>query len=275
MSIIENVGLQGCLCVLDDKPKRVSTCLSCTLDACDIPSMRARLAGIYPVIEGEYHVTEAIGPPLITKFRRENPYYVSPDSLIPMFMGTAVHEKIENENLWYHKESGPKYLGDGHHEVFRQYKLGEHMLVGTMDYVDFNRKLILDYKTCGAWKCRSLIDKAANGEEDEYFHQLNVYRAAFYPEAETLRLHVFLKDFSANAQRMYKLKSQEYRIDVPIYDAEKELEMVRANIEESLKDEPRNCTPEETWGSLRCRKFCNNYNCFHYEGPRYNPEDVE
>ena len=276
--IIENVGLQGVICGLDDKPKKTSSCLSCPLDVCDIPSMRSRLAGIFKTYENEYHVTDAIGPPLITKFKRENPYYVYPDSLMPMFIGTAVHEKIEAEN-WEGESPEEKLirekLGEGWHEVRGEYQLGPYKLVGTMDYVNRSKKLILDYKCLGAWKTRQLLDKAANNGDDEYFHQLNVYRAAFYPEAETLRLHVFLKDFSGNAQRMYKLDRQEYRVNVPIYDKEAALEKVRANIEQSRLPEPRSCTKEETWNGLRCKKFCPAYTCFLYEGPSYNPEDVE
>ena len=279
--IIEGVGLSGCLCVLDGKPKKVSTCLSCQLDVCDIPSMRSRLAGIFKTYENEYHVTDAIGPPLITKFKRENPYYVYPDSLMPMFIGTAVHEKIEEDAA----RLAHSDLGD--HEVRGQYDFGPFKLVGTMDYVNRSKKLILDYKCLGAWKTRQLLDKAAKGEGmtycpskhpgdvDEYFWQLNVYRAAFYPEAETLRLHVFLKDFSGNAQRMYKLDRQEYRVNVPLYGIDESLDMVRANIEESLKDEPRNCTPEECWQGLRCKKFCPNYTCFNYEGPQCDVKEVE
>ena len=272
--IIEGVGLSGCLCVLDGKPKKVSTCLSCQLDVCDIPSMRSRLAGIFKTYENEYHVTDAIGPPLITKFKRENPYYVYPDSLMPMFIGTAVHEKIEkhNERL--------------RHEIPGRHDFGDFTLVGTMDYVDPDRKLILDYKVLGAWKTKALLDKAANNGDDEYFHQLNVYRAAFYPEAETLRLHVFLKDFSGNAQRMYKLKRQEFRIGVRVNDAEWELERTLDNINESLKDNPRECTYDERWnGGIRCGKynkiternesFCPNYKCPKYQGPEYNVSEVE
>ena len=274
--VIENVGLVGLLCPLDDKPKKIETCLSCLHDVCDIPSLRSRLAGIFKTYENEYHVTDAIGPPLITKFKRENPYYVYPDSLMPMFIGTAVHEKIEEDNA--HEVGWEEYFDQGpmfKHEATGRYNLGPYTLVGTMDYIDYDRKLILDYKCLGAWKTRQLLDKAANNGDDEYFHQLNVYRAAFYPEAETLRLHVFLKDFSGNAQRMYKLDRQEYRVNVPLYGIDESLDMVRANIEESLKDEPRNCTPEECWQGLRCKKFCPNYTCFNYEGPQYDVKEVE
>jgi len=267
MNRIENVSLQGLLCPIDNKPKRFETCLNCQHDVCDIPSLRARVSGVFPVIENEYHVTEAIGPPMIMKFRRENPYYVRPGSLIAMFIGTSVHEKIENEN--------PSVIKHGYvstHEFAGRWNLGDYDLVGTMDYVNFDRKLIQDYKCLGAWKTRQLLN---NIKDDEYCHQLNVYRAAFYPEAEILRLHIFLKEFSMYAQKKYNLTDEEYRIDVPILDAEDELDMVWANIEESRKEEPRSCTPEETWGGIRCRKFCPNYNCMCYEGPEYNIGDVE
>jgi len=237
--------------------------------------MRSRLAGIFKTYENEYHVTDAIGPPLITKFKRENPYYVYPDSLMPMFIGTAVHEKIEEDAA----RLAHSDLGD--HEVRGQYDFGPFKLVGTMDYVNRSKKLILDYKCLGAWKTRQLLDKAANNGDDEYFHQINVYRAAFYPEAETLRLHVFLKDFSGNAQRMYKLKRQEFRIGVRVNDAEWELERTLDNINESLKDNPRECTYDERWnGGIRCGKynkiternesFCPNYKCPKYQGPEYD-----
>ena len=275
---IEGVGLSGLLCPLDDKPKSFAHCLECTKDICDIPSLRARTAGVFKTYENEYHVTDAIGPPLITKFKRENPYYVKPDSLIAMFIGTAVHHKIEIENYEEEFEAWALTV-DGapwrtRHEVGGTYDFGDFTLVGTMDYVDRDRKLIQDYKCLGSWKTRSLLNKH-KGDDDEYFHQLNVYRAAFYPEAEILRLHIFVKDFSANSQRMYKLTQQEYRVGVPIYDAEKELDAVRANIEESRKEKPRSCTKEETWNGVRCKRFCPNYTCFLYEGPEYNVNEVE
>ena len=192
--------------------------------------------------------------------------------MIAMFIGTAVHEKIERDAV--RAELSAFRISPDYHEASGKYEFDDFTLVGTMDVVNKDRKLIQDYKCLGSWKTRSLLNKAASGEDDEYFHQLNVYRAAFYPEAETLRLHIFVKDFSANSQRMYKLDRQEYRVNVPIYDAEKELDAVRANIEESRKDEPRSCTREESWGGMRCKKFCPNRLCMCYEGPEYDPREA-
>jgi len=267
---IENVGLQGMICGLDSKPRKFSTCLECKHRVCRDYFVRAFAENVFPVNEGEYHVTEGVGPPAITKFRRENPYYLPQEALVDMALGTAFHQWVELANTTPRDEP----VGRTSHEVHRTYQLGPYKLVGTMDICDFEAKEIVDIKVCGAYRTKQLLSKATKGEEDEYFHQVNVYRAAFMPDARKLGLDVFLKDFSGFAQRTYKLKDRIYPINVQIYDAGQELEMVFDNIEQSLLDEPRNCTPEETWNGMRCKKFCLNYLCMCYQGPSYNPTDV-
>jgi hypothetical protein len=223
----------------------------------------------FPVYEGEYHVTELVGPPLLMKFKRENPYYMEPDNAIFMFIGTAVHEKIDREN-------GSLTDFTKLHEYKIRYSLGPYTIVGTMDYVDFTNEIIQDYKCCGAWKADDLRKRALNGtlNEDEYGLQLNGYRAWGFPEATQLRLHCIIRDYNNQNKARYKLESQQMRINVPILDNGYMDELARTNIEESLKDKPRNCTKGETWSGLRCKKFCSNYRCFNYEGPQYNPEEV-
>ncbi len=183
---IEGVGWAGFICPLDHKPKHFDTCLSCTHDVCDVPILRAMCANRYPVIENEYHVTELVGPPKIMKFRRENAYYTDPDAGVFMFIGSAVHEKIHRDNEWHYRSDTYR-----RHEIGFRHDLDPYTIVGTMDYRDHDRKLILDYKTCGAFKTRQLLDKAKNGSivHDEYGLQLNGYRQWGFPEAETLRLH--------------------------------------------------------------------------------------
>ena len=273
-NLIENVSWQGYLCPLDSKPKLFETCFNCKHDVCDIPVLRS-MGKPFPVYEDEYHVTELVGPPLIMKFKRENPYYMEPDNALFMMIGTAVHEKIDREN-------GSLTDFTKLHEYKIRYGLDPYTIVGTMDYVDFTSGLIQDYKCLGAWKTDDLRKKALNGtlNEDEYGLQLNGYRAWGFPEATQLRLHCIIRDYNGRTAGTYKLESQQMRINVPIVDNGYMDDLARTNIEESLKDVPRMCTPEQRWVNrktgkfVRCASFCPVRTCPNYGGPQYNPEDV-
>lgn len=269
MPVIENVGWQGWLCPLDSKPRKFSTCNNCTLDICDVPELRADSANRYPIIKDEYHTTEVIGPPKIIKFRRENSYYLKPDDPMFMTIGTAYHKNIEDANRG---TIGLDIDGSEVHEVKFRYNLGEYTIVGTMDVRRKSQRLIQDYKLLGAWKTRQLLDKAKKGTiiYNEYGLQLNGYRQWGFPSAETLRLRCTVRDWNTPNSKRYKLPDKRMWINVPISDVNMD-NLARTNIEESLSKYPRECTDEETWGGMRCSRFCPNYTCLHYGGPEYDP----
>ncbi len=56
---------------------------------------------------------------------------------------------------------------------------------------------------------------------------------------------------------------------MPSIDDKVLLAIAHVNIADSMRDKPRECTAEEKWNGIRCRRYCANYLCPSYTGPKY------
>ena len=241
--------LKGIISPYDDKCYPFEDCLG-KLPYSE-PFVRAHIDGIYPVIEGEYHVTESLDPPAIIKFKRENDYYVHLWQLTDMVFGTAWHERTE------------KWIPKSERQSFR-YDLGIATLVGTPDLVRDN--IITDFKTL---KLYSYIKMCESWSNTTYREQLNLYRACGYPDAKELWLEIIIKNPA------WDWKADDWkdgigpiaRKQVPLLNPEKVITQAKNNIEASLRINPPDCT--DTWNGIRCRRYCVVRTCKNYRGARY------
>jgi len=248
--------LVGLISPYDNKPYTFSDCLDKV--PFSEPFVRAHIDGVYPVIEGEYHVTESLDPPAIIKFKRENDYFYTLDQFTDMSLGTAWHERTEK---WIPKEERASF----------RYDMGICTLVGTPDLV--RDGAITDYKTM---KRYSYVRMCESWDNTTYREQLNLYKACGFPDTKELWLEIIVKNpILGYGRDKYKDNiGPVMRVQVPILDPQKVIDLSRKNIEESMKDNPRPCTlgkDKENWGGIRCKRFCPNRDCWNYGGLEYDP----
>ena len=235
--------LKGIISPYDDKCYPFEDCLG-KLPYSE-PFVRAHIDGIYPIIEGEYHVTESLDPPKIIKFRRENDYYYHLQQLTDMVLGTAWHERTE------------KWIPGSERKTFR-YDLGIATLTGTPDLV--RDGVITDYKTMKQYTYTKMCEA---WENVTYREQLNLYRACAYPDHK-MYLEIIIKNPAWGGTGPI------VRMEVPFVEDEVVIFLAKRNIEDSMRENPRDCTVKDMWkGQARCRRYCPNYLCDKYKGTRY------
>ena len=126
-------------------------------------------------------------------------------------------------------------------------------MVGRVDHYDVENRALVDYKTVKGYFVKKL--RKDGWSSTAYDDQLNLYRAIGYPEAKTLWLEVVVKDWSPSMQKKDDIHAFE-RIRVPIYDPNVVLKKAVKKIEDSMESHVRDCTEEETWGMVRCERYC-------------------
>ena len=98
--------LEGFNCPKSGRNEKFSFCWgTCAVHCKPLPVLLALAhqdRGSEPNI---YHTTEILNPPQQVYLKRNNPYYMKPDSLIDMNFGSAWHSKLE-ETKKYVKELG-------------------------------------------------------------------------------------------------------------------------------------------------------------------------
>jgi hypothetical protein len=174
-----------------------------------------------------------------------------------MLNGTAIHKAIE---------MGGADLPEGHElESYHKTELtigGECVtLAGMYDYYDGPRKILWDFKTTKSFQAGKLVAaQNAAWDSEDYFKQLNIYRAFFAPEAEQLKLWCLVQGWTKRDR--VNLVEQ---IEVPVAPIPVVKDWVTERLEEIVKNEKdpgtiKDCTDEERWmrgtNPMRCIEYC-------------------
>lgn len=225
-------------------------------DPCHPLPLLAALLESRDVVPGVYSVTEILKPYQVIYLSRKYDHYATPESLIWMIAGSAAHGIIE---------SGGRKLKDqkAHRvEVYNEVDLLFVKSRGTYDYWDGPRKIIWDFKNSKVFPVKKLKEaaKAGDWQADDYFKQLNIYRAFFKPEAEKLRLECLVQGWDKRIAARDGLKKIE-TIEVPIAPIPLVKEWTIARLKNIVSFEsgmiaPPPCTTEETWNGVRCAEYC-------------------
>jgi hypothetical protein len=243
-----------------------------------LPVLLAFSKQMRPHEEDVYHVTEILNPPQAVWLARNKDYYVPPDSIVDMHIGTSWHSKIE-ETKKFVKELGLQkeyimekkfkvpLLWDRVDERIETEMGAPHndyegvILTGTPDLYVKSTDTIWDYKVTKYYYTLKymLEDKWDN----DYIWQLNIYRRFNYPKAK-MKLFCYLKDWKTNFPDAFGV-DKTMIVEVPhIPDREVE-SRVKSSLAEHVKAQkdgnPRPCTDEERWRNangvcLRCEHYC-------------------
>lgn len=218
-----------------------------------------------------FHVTEILQPPQVVFLKRNNPYYVSPDSLIDMSIGSSWHEKLA-ETKKYVQELGlqddylieQNFIEEFSIPIKGGTQYGERILLsGTSDLYVKSTKTLWDYKVMKFYYSFKYISEG-NWEGNTIPMQLNIYRVYQYPATEAIKIFVYLKDFKLNMADKYDLSPTE-TLQVPMIPDDKVKSKVLALLGEHVlaqkTGKPRACTEEELWINragepLRCMYYC-------------------
>jgi len=221
--------------------------------------------------ENVYHVTEILNPPQQVYLKRNNPYYMQPDSLIDMNIGSAWHSKLE-ETKKYIKELGLEddYLMEQNFiepiavKVFKDPK--EDMVVmlsGTSDLYVRSTKTLFDYKIMKYFYSFKYLSEQ-KWDDSPIPWQLNIYRVYQYPEVEDIKIFCYLKDYKLNMKEKYDLDPTE-TLHVPMIPDDKVkkrvVELLTEHVTAQMTGKPRPCTEEERWWNDREKKYLR---CEHY-----------
>jgi len=143
---------------------------------------------------GFYSVTEILKPLRQLILSRRADLLVDPMKQIFMINGTAVHSVIEDGlalivDKDYHKVE----------ESFSEEIIPGYTLTGRPDYYDVRARTLWDFKNSKAFTVKK-IKRAAEDRmpwnAEDYFAQLNIYRAYKYPDAEKLKLYFFVQGWT-------------------------------------------------------------------------------
>ena len=249
-------GFAGFICPkgFGDVPQ--SFCLSECKNPCHPLPVVAGMGG-REVIPGLYSVTEILKPYQAIYLARHNPYWVTPDSQVFMLNGSVVHYAVEN---------GGEKLDPALHLIEQRWEreIGGVKIRGTYDYYDVARKTLWDVKTAKAYTTKKLKGASKGHWQDEdYFVQLNIYRALFVPEAEALKLWVLVQGWT----RQEKDVSPVEQISVPMAPVDEVKAFIEGRAKVILENEAdpstiKPCLPKDRWVNertgkpLRCLEYC-------------------
>lgn len=220
-----------------------------------------------------YHVTEILNPPQQVYLKRNNPYYMSPNSLVDMHVGTAWHEKIaETKGFIYDLGLQDEYLMEKKFkkeftiDVTVTKELGcicNVILSGTSDLYVKSTKTLWDYKVMKYFYTFKYLSEG-KWEGNTIPMQLNTYRVYQHPEAECIKILCYIKDFKLNMVDKYDINQTE-ELQVPMIPNHIVKENVEAllteHVEAQRTGKPRPCKEEELWinakgVALRCEYYC-------------------
>lgn len=263
-----NNGLQGFYCPKSGRNEKFEFCWSTCQNHCKPLPVLLSLARQDRVSEQNvYHVTEILQPPQPVFLKRNNPYYMNPDSLVDAHVGTSWHEKLA-ETKKYVQELGLEddYLMEQNFKYyFSVLEFGKPIILsGTSDLYVKSTKTLFDYKVMKFYYSFKYISEG-NWEGNTIPMQLNIYRVYQYPATEAIKIFVYLKDFKLNMADKYDL-SQTETLQVPMIPDDKVKSKVLALLGEHVlaqkTGKPRACTEEERWWNerqkvyLRCKHYC-------------------
>lgn len=272
------MSLVGFLCPRDNQNKKFSYCWTKCQKHCNpVPLLMSLSKQNREPESNVYHVTEILSTPQQVYLSRNNDYYVSPNSLVDMHVGSTWHEKIEKtkefvkelglEDEYLMEQNFRKYFGiiDGKiHEV----KEGEEpwneeeliILSGTSDLYVKSTKTLWDYKVMKYyWTFKYLSE--GKWDDSTIPWQLNIYRVFQYPEAKEIKILCYLKDFKLNMTEKYGLEQVE-ELQVPMIPdhlvKEKVVSLLTEHVMTQKTCKPRPCTEDEMWNNkVRCTHYCN------------------
>lgn len=272
-------GLKGFYCPASGRREPFDFCWTKCVNHCKPLPVLLSLAGqTRGVEENIYHVTEILNPPQVVYLKRNNPYYLSPDSLVDMNVGTAWHEKLY-ETRKFVQELGLQddYLMERNFKeyfsVAKDGKVTETFepwsedglvtLSGTSDLYVKSTKTLWDYKVMKYYYTFKYLSEG-NWEGNSIPLQLNIYRVYQYPEASAIKIFCYLKDFKLNMTDLYDINQTE-TLQVPMMPDEvvkkKVVDLLTEHVETQRTGKPRPCTKEERWFNkkgepLRCMYYC-------------------
>ena len=217
-------------------------------------------AGDREIIPKMYSVTELVKPRQQVYYSRNFDYWVSPESQVWLTFGTGIHKAIE---MGYDRiQNKNNHIIEKRCEVSLQTPMGVAVLRGTPDHVDLTENTLYDYKSSGSFQVKKLWQAVMDGAtwlEEDYFIQLNVYRAFFYPTISRLRLVCLVKDWTT---RMTGEMNRIEFVEVPVANVEDVKVWAIDRISTFMLDELNpgsiaKCGPKDTWDGRRCREYCN------------------
>ena len=230
--------------------------------------------------ENVYHTTEILNPPQQVYLKRNNPYYMKPDSLIDMNIGSSWHSKLE-ETKKYVKELGLQDDYSMEKNFKRHFAIYEGRIIdlkyseladkdtiitlsGTSDLYVKSTKTLFDYKVMKYFYTFKYLSEG-KWEDSPIPWQLNIYRVYQYPEVEEIKIFVYLKDYKLNFSEKYDLDPTEM-LHVPMIPDDKVknkvVELLTEHVTAQKTGRPRACTEEERWWNerekvyLRCEHYC-------------------
>lgn len=234
------------------------------------------------VVNGDISVTTLIDAPQIAQLKKENEYEVDITEMMPVFIGSAIHERLENTVAGnreakalvkaasilegYQIESGKNLKAAAFIRKFANWLLGKVkgdmvectltyevdgvLVSGTFDRYVKAEKKIRDYKTSTAEQM--LFPE----QKDSWVKQQNIYalmaRKVLGVEVEQLEIVVILKNWSkikANTQKDYP-KSPILTIPLDVYADEEVQDYMERRValhKKAWSGEQVNCTNNERW----------------------------
>lgn len=225
--------------------------------------------------ENVYHVTEILNPPQQVYLKRNNPYYVRPDSLIDMMVGTSWHEKLAGTKKYVQElDLQDDYLMEQNFK--RHFAVYEGRIIdlkyneladkdtiitlsGTSDLYVKSTKTLYDYKVMKFFYTFKYLSEG-KWDDSTIPWQMNIYRVYQYPEAEDIKIFCYLKDYKLNLAEKYDL-SQTEELHVPLIPdnivKDRVVELLAEHVTAQKTGKPRPCTEEEMWNKkVRCTNYC-------------------
>jgi hypothetical protein len=265
------VGFQGFICPKSRKEVSFDFCSRVCMEHCmPFPVLLALSKQMQRRERDDrvWHVTEILSPPQIVWLSRNNPWYIAPNNIVDMNVGTSWHKKLEDMKE-YVEELGLEddyTIERTHEEEIKVYinelgKVKEIILSGTPDLYVESTKTLWDYKLVKYWyTLKYMLD--GKWKDNTYMWQLNIYRTLWHKHAEALKLFCYIKDYKYNFKELYDLDQTEI-VQVPILSHKAVLDGLKWGLTEHVTAQftgkPRPCSAEEMWGDkrLRCTHYCN------------------
>jgi hypothetical protein len=190
--------------------------------------------------ESDISVTQLIGPAYQRKLAVENEGIQDVSQLLPAFIGTAVHEKLE-------RSYGPESIAE--ERLFM--KVNGWTISGQFDLLEKRR--LWDHKVTSIWTY-------ILGGKIEWERQLNLLRLLALQKfietgddrykVESLAVNAVFRDFAKP-----KAKSPDYPpapaavVEVPVWDIDHATEYLFERVKAHQDPNPPPCTDEERWST--------------------------
>ena len=198
-----------------------------------------------------YSITELMKPLQAIYLAHNNDYDIDALKNTAALLGTAFHFFMEHQEV----ENPEDYVMEK-----RYFKTIEDIVVsGQMDLYHKITRTLWDYKTSGMYKIGKIV-KSGDLRKDarEWVIQTNCYRFLSGLRCDHIKVLAIVKDFKYGNN--YGLDRPAIVIDLPkikLDVVEKWLTKRVIKVKGVLKTgEYPECTPEETWGGIRCRDWC-------------------